>query len=204
MKRTPLTLAVLALAASLAWLLWFWEPVPAPGDQHRPPALAAPPTGGDFRLTAGGETLDLKDLRGQVVLIYFGYTWCPDICPTNLAFIAAALKALTPEELARVQVLFISVDPQRDDPRRLARYAGYFHPRIRGVTGSADQLAAAARRYGAAYRRVEQSDSALGYLVDHSAYTYLVDPRGALVQTLDHATPPPVITAAIRKLLEAG
>ena len=202
--RLGLAVLVIVLATLLAWLLWFWEPAPAPAYRHQPLTLAATPTGGDFRLDSAAGTLDLRDLRGKVVLLYFGYTFCPDICPTNLVFIATALKSLTPEELARVQVLFISVDPQRDDPRRLAEYGAYFHPNIRGVSGSADQLAAAARLYGAAYRRVEQPDSALGYLVDHSAYTYLIDPRGKLVQRFDHATPAPVIAAAIRHQLGDG
>jgi protein SCO1/2 len=207
MQRTLLTLAVIILAAVLAWLLWWRSPVSAPGPQaltHQTVTLAVPPIGGDFRLDSAAGTLDLAQLRGQVVLIYFGYTWCPDICPTNLAFIAAALKGLTPAELSRVQVLFVSVDPARDDPARLATYAAWFHPKIRGVTGTPEQIAAAARRYGAAYQRVEQPASAAGYLVDHSAWTYLVDPQGRLVQTLGHATPPDAITAAIRHLLGAG
>ncbi|WP_295386027.1 SCO family protein [uncultured Thiodictyon sp.] len=206
MQRTQLTLAVVALAAVLAWLLWSRPPPPQPVRQSQPQqtlALAAPPTGGDFRLDSAAETLALTQLRGKVVLLYFGYTSCPDICPTNLAFIAAALKGLTPAELARVQVWFISVDPERDTPARLATYAAWFHPNIRGVTGTPEQIAAAARLYGAAYRRVAEPDSAMGYLVDHSASTYLVDPQGRLAQTLDHATPPDTIAAAIRHLLGA-
>ncbi|WP_295457679.1 SCO family protein [uncultured Thiodictyon sp.] len=205
MQHTLLALSVLVLAALLAWLLWLLPPAPAPtGQAHPALALAVAPTGGDFRLDSAAGTLDLAQLRGKVVLIYFGYTWCADICPTNLAFIAAALKGLSPAELARVQVLFISVDPARDDPGRLATYAAYFHPNIRGVTGTPEQIAAAARRYGAAYQRVDQPASAGGYLVDHSAATYLVDPQGRLMQTLDHATHPDTIAAAIRHLLGGG
>ncbi len=201
MQRVLLILAVVVFGGILSWLLWSWKPVPGPGYQHQALGLAAPPTGGAFRLASSAGTLALSDLRGKVVLIYFGYTWCPDICPTNLAFVAAALRALTPEELARVQVLFVSVDPERDDPQRLAEYSAYFHPQVRGVTGTPEQIAAAARLYGATYRRVDQPDSAMGYLVDHSAYTYLVAPDGHLARTLDHATPAPLITAAIRELL---
>ena len=135
------------------------------------------------------------------MLIYFGYTTCPDICPTNLAFLAAALRELTPDELKRVRVLFVSVDPERDDLRRLTEYAAYFHPHIQGVTGTPEQVAQVAAQYGAAYRRVEQTGSAMGYLVDHSAYTYIVDPAGHLVRSLDHATPPDQILAVIRRLL---
>ena len=201
-----LPIAVIALLLGLlAWLLLFWE---SPGDavtesaqRHEALGLAAPPTGGDFALSSSAGILATRDLRGKVVLIYFGYTWCPDICPTNLAFIANALKTLEPSELEQVTVLFVSVDPQRDDPARLAEYSGYFHPAIRGVTGTPDELAEAARLYGAAYRKSAETDSAMGYMVDHSAYTYVLDPEGRLVQTLDHATPPDAIAEAIRAAL---
>lgn len=164
---------------------------------------SAAPTGGDFTLEAASGPVDLASLRGQVVLIYFGYTLCPDICPTNLAMIATALKALTPEEQARVRGLFVSVDPERDDPQRLALYAAYFHPNILGVTGTPDQVAKAAQLYGVVFRRVDQGDSSLGYLVDHSADTYVVDPEGRWVHTFPHATPATEILAYIRGLLAA-
>jgi protein SCO1/2 len=205
MTGTRLIVAIAALLGLLIWLI-AWEP---PGQQsghgltpeHRPLALAAPPTGGDFVLEAVTGPVDLARLRGQVVLIYFGYTWCPDICPTNLALIAMALRKLSPAELARVQVLFVSVDPERDDLRRLADYAAHFHPNILGVTGSDAEVAHAARLYGAAYRRTEAVDSAMGYLVDHSANTYVLDPAGHLARTLNHATAPAEILAVIRGLL---
>jgi len=198
MRKAPAVVAVVALAVLLAWLLYGWHPGVEQAAGHRPLVLAERPTGGDFRLHGADGPVALSRFRGKVVLLYFGYTWCPDICPTNLAIIALALRALEPAEREQVQVMFVSVDPQRDTPERLRDYAAYFHPDILGVTGSDAELAQAAALYGAAYRRSEQSDSAMGYTVDHSAYTYVVDPRGRLVATLEHATPSETLVATIR------
>ncbi|WP_295385175.1 SCO family protein [uncultured Thiodictyon sp.] len=174
-------------------------------DRHetagQPAKSSTPATGGDFTLASATGPVNLVDLRGQVVLIYFGYTSCPDICPTNLAMIASALKSLAPEELARVRVLFVSVDPERDDLQRLTRYAAYFHPNILGLTGTPNQLAKAATAYGVVYRRVDEPGSALGYMMDHSADTYVVDRQGHLARTFHHATPSSQILAVIRELL---
>jgi protein SCO1/2 len=204
MTRKLLVIAILVLFGLLAWLL-LWTPtgvdLDPEGPRHGTLDLASPPQGGDFVLESVDGPVALADLRGKVVLIYFGYTWCPDICPTNLVLIAGALKALTPEELERVRVLFVSVDPERDSVERLAEYSGYFHPEIIGLTGTPEQIAEVATLYGAAYRRTELVDSAMGYVVDHSAYSHLVDTQGKLVRNLDHATPSAEIVAAIRALL---
>ncbi|MBK1721761.1 SCO family protein [Thiocystis violacea] len=210
MTRNALIVAILVLIGIILWMLFYWTPGDrmTPGGQmtpatpgHQSLELASRPTGGDFELQSASGPVRLADLRGKVVLIYFGYTACPDICPTNLAFIASALKALPADELAQVRVLFVSVDPERDDLARLANYAAYFHPKILGITGTPAQVAEVAGRYGAAYRRTPLGDTAMGYLVDHSAYTYVVDRSGKLVQSLDHATPPDAIRAAIQALL---
>ena len=142
----------------------------------------------------------LQEQRGKVVLIYFGYTFCPDICPTNLALMAQALNALTEEELARVQGVFISVDPQRDAVDLLAPYTNHFHPTIIGMTGEAGDVARIAAQYGAAYRKVE-GESQGGYLVDHSSNTYVIAPDGSLHATLPHATAPQKILEVTRRLL---
>ncbi|EXJ15758.1 SCO family protein [Imhoffiella purpurea] len=164
-------------------------------------ALSAQPKGGDFTLQSKNGPVRLADLRGRVVLIYFGYTACPDICPTNLAYLASALQDLTPQELDRVLVLFVSVDPERDSLDHLAAYGRYFHPNVVGITGTPDRVAHVAELYGAAYRKVPLSGSAMGYLVDHSAYTYVVDTSGRLVRRLDHATSPSRIREVIREVL---
>ncbi len=197
----PALLALL-LALVLAALVWLGRAAPSPEvSAHRQLGLAQAPTGGDFQLATPDGRLALSDLRGKLVLIYFGYTWCPDICPTNLAILALALRQLTDAERAQVQVVFVSVDPARDTLERLREYVAYFHPDIIAATGSAAEVAAAAERYGAAYQRAEDSGSAMGYLVDHSAYTYLVDQDGRLVDTLSHATPAEQIVAKLRALL---
>jgi protein SCO1/2 len=199
-KLLPLAL-VLLLGALLGWILLVWEPTPDSAAPHQPLDLAQPPKGGDFTLSSAEGSISLTDLRGKVVLVYFGYTWCPDICPLNLGYLTLALNSLEPEERERVQVLFISVDPERDTPERLREYTAYFAPEILGLTGSPRQLASTAALYGAAYRRGEEGSSAMGYSVDHSAFTYLIDATGNLKQTLDHATPPERIAAAIRSQL---
>ena len=160
MKRS--SIAILLVAAVSIGILSIRNPAPAPESSRAPLELAAPPTGGDFTLDSAAGPVRLSDLRGQVVLIYFGYTACPDICPTNLVSIANALRSLHPAELDRTRVLFVSVDPERDDPEHLARYVAYFHPNVLGLTGTPEQLARVARLYGAAYRRVDDNGSAMG------------------------------------------
>lgn len=199
----PIAIALL-LAGIFFGILGSWTSVPGSQGGHHGLGLAERPSGGDFQLESPAGLLHLANLRGQVVLIYFGYTWCPDICPTNLALIASALKGLTPAELDQVEVLFVTVDPERDDIARLAEYTAYFHPRIRGLSGTPEAIAEVARRYGAAYGRGEQTGSAMGYSIDHSSWTYVVDREGGLDATLPHATAPDQIRAAIRSALERG
>jgi protein SCO1/2 len=201
MSKHLLLGAIALLSATLVWLTLVWSPAGDAPGRHARLDLNAPPAGGDFQLVSANGPVRLDDLRGKVVLLYFGYTTCPDICPTNLAIIALALRALTPDELDRVQPIFVSVDPQRDAPEHLADYVAYFHPSIIGVTGAEREVSAVAAKYGAAYQRSEQPGSAMGYLVDHSAYTYLIDANGALVDVLDHATPAEEIVQALRRQL---
>lgn len=203
MTNRRLAIALIAaLSALLIWLVWFWQPGgEAEAPAHRRLGLAEQPRGGDFTLESARGAVSLSDFRGEVVLLYFGYTWCPDICPTNLAIISLALKSLSPAERERVQVLFVSVDPERDDVGRLADFAAYFDPSILGLTGTDEAIAAAAARYGAAYRRSDAGDSAMGYMVDHSSYTYVVDTDGELAATLAHATPAERIVSEVRALL---
>jgi protein SCO1/2 len=191
--------AIILLAGLLAWML-AWDPSP-PRDHNQPASLSeSKPVGGEFTLQSHKGPVKLSDFRSQVVLIYFGYTWCPDICPTNLGMISLALDALTEVERSQVQVLFISVDPERDGVERLREYGAYFHPKILGITGSPEVVAEVAGRYGASYRKADQSSTS-EYVVDHTANSYLVNPQGELVEILPHATPAEAMVPLIRKYL---
>lgn len=178
-------------------LAFFWQPeIP-----ERPLPKAAIAEGGDFTLDSANGPVSLKDYRGKLVLVYFGYTFCPDICPTSLAATAEGLKLLKPEEAARVAMIFISVDPERDTPARLKEYVEFFHPSMVGVTGKPEDLAEIAKRYGVFYAKQKVATAGNGYVVDHSADTYVVAPDGQLVGKIAHATPPNEVAAEIRKRL---
>jgi len=167
---------------------------------HVTAGLAGKPVGGDFVLKSAAGPLDTRTLRGNVLLVYFGYSNCPDICPASLASGAQALNALKPEERARTKLIMVSVDPERDTPARLKEYTAYFHPAMVGVTGTTAEIAAVAKAYGAGYvRQPPRPDG--GYAVDHSADTYVVGPDGRLVEALHFATPAEKVTEAVRKLL---
>ncbi|MEW8537434.1 MAG: SCO family protein [Candidatus Thiodiazotropha endolucinida] len=157
--------------------------------------------GGDFVLYSSQGKVSLKQFRGKVVLLYFGYTKCPDVCPTSLSIIAQALNELSEEELKSVHGVFISVDPKRDDVQVLDEYVRHFHPNLVGVTGSEGEVTEVARRYGAQYEEVALEGSDFGYAVNHSSVTYLITPEGDLRFMLPHQTPAFVILEAIRYLL---
>lgn len=141
--------------------------------------------GGDFTLFRGNEPVKLSDFRSKLVVMYFGFASCPDVCPTTLTIIASALKQLTPEELEEVQPIFISIDPERDQGEQLVAYASYFHPSFIGITGTPEQVQEVINQYGGFFVKVE-SDSALEYLVEHTSKTYLVSKDGQYVSILPH------------------
>ena len=156
------------------------------------------PPGGDFTLQSADGPVALHDLRGKAVLLFFGFTHCPGVCPAALASHAAALQLLRPEQRLRVVDVFVSVDPERDTPALLKDYAQSFSPKGLGLTGAAADLQALARRYGAFYAR-QPADADGNYSVDHSADTFLIAPNGKLVARLPQDTPPEAILAELRR-----
>ncbi|MBM3392184.1 MAG: SCO family protein [Betaproteobacteria bacterium] len=161
-----------------------------------PPA----PKGGDFVLRSAGGPLDTKTLRGKVLLIYFGYTHCPDVCPASLAAGAQTLNTLTTEERAKVRLIMVSVDPERDTPERLKEYAAYFHPEMVGVTGTPEEIAAVAKSFGAGYlRQPARPDGS--YAVDHTTRTYVMAPDGKLAVALELNAPAEKYLETVRGLL---
>lgn len=163
-------------------------------------SISAVPTGGDFVLQSKYGEFDLRDYRGKLVLIYFGYTFCPDICPTNLSHLTQALNELKQDELSKIQPVFISVDPERDSLEQLDNYVKYFHKSLIGITGDESTIASIAKKYGAAYQKVT-GESQGGYLIDHSSFTYLVDQDGQLKESFPHASDPLFMVNTIRNYL---
>lgn len=199
-QKTLVVSIILILGVALVWVLFIWEPVSDKPTKHQTLELSETPVGGDFTVEILTKDLALKELRGKVVVLYFGYTQCPDICPTSLALLTQALSGMNEEELKGLQSIFISVDPERDNTARLAEYTQYFHENILGATAEKEEIDRITKLYGASYRIVE-SNSAMGYMVDHSSYTYVIDKQGKLRHTLAHGTSSDKILEAVRGLL---
>ena len=155
-----------------------------------------------FRLTAHtGEEAGLAEFEGQLVLIYFGYTYCPDVCPATLAELSRAMKLLDRKDSEKVQVLMVSVDPDRDTPEVLADYMAHFNPSFLGLTGSESEIAAAVNDYGIFVHKQEGTVGS-GYLVDHTANVSVVDQDGYLRLIFKFSTPAEDITADLEVLLD--
>ncbi|HXF53621.1 MAG TPA: SCO family protein [Hyphomicrobiaceae bacterium] len=157
--------------------------------------------GGPFSLIDHhGQRVSDEDFRGRLMLVYFGFTYCPDVCPTGLQVMAAAIEKLGPKGEDVVPIL-ITVDPERDTPEALARYVPSFHPRLIGLTGSSAEIATVARAYRVYYRKVKDEASSQTYTVDHTSIVYLMGRDGQFVTHFTHATPPDAMAAAIAKAL---
>lgn len=157
--------------------------------------------GGPFTLTDhNGARRSLADFRGQLVLLYFGFTYCPDVCPTDLLEIAHLLNSLG-ERADQVQPLFITVDPERDTAEHLSRYLPHFHPRILGLTGSIQEIGSIAQRYRAYFGKVPSPAGGF-YTVDHSANFYLVDREGKFAGSLPPGTKADRLADVIRDRLD--
>ncbi|HSV19626.1 MAG TPA: SCO family protein [Casimicrobiaceae bacterium] len=193
--------ACLALAAALALLVVACGPR---GPSFQGSDVSGSSFGHDFTLTdAAGRTRSMADYRGKAVALFFGYTQCPDVCPTTLAALAGAMKLLGPDA-DRVQVLFVTVDPERDTPELLAKYVPAFDPRFVGLRGDAAATERTAREFKVIYQKVPGS-APDRYTMDHSAGTYLFDPQGRLRVYEGNAASPEVFAHDLRALLaEAG
>ncbi|NUY55868.1 SCO family protein [Salinivibrio sp. EAGSL] len=154
-------------------------------------------------LQSDGQPFDLynvDDPRPRIV--YFGYTHCPDVCPTSLAVLSAALKSLPESTQKTVSPVFITLDPKRDTSEKAAEYAHFFHPLITGVSGSKAQIDQLAKRYGVLYRITELEDSAMDYAVDHSSFFYFLSPDGELLEKIPHTLNPDMLVAAVQRVTD--
>lgn len=162
------------------------------------PSLALSPL-----LLQGEKEINLYDLNDQRIrLIYFGYTHCPDICPTSLAILSLALKNTPKKQLDKIRPLFITLDPKRDTGAKTAKYAQYFHPRIEGLSGNDAQIKQLIDKYGILYQITALPESKINYAVDHSSYFYFISPNGDLLEKIPHTLNDKMITDAILRLTQ--
>lgn len=158
----------------------------------------------DFTLqTGGGQRVSLSDLKGEVVVLYFGYTHCPDVCPTTLSTLARALDRLSPAERARVNVMMVSVDPARDTPDVMAKYVAHFAPDFTGLSGSQTEIDAVISSWAL---NVECGEPAAdgSYVVGHPAHAYVLDQTGRQRLILPHEATPDTVAADLKLLLKKG
>lgn len=157
--------------------------------------------GREFSLTdAAGKPTTLADFKGKVVVLFFGFTQCPDICPTTLSTSAAALKLLGPDA-EKVQVLFVTLDPARDTPAVLAKYAPAFHPSFIGLYGTDAAIAATAKEFKVFFQK-QPGSSPDNYTIDHTAASYAYDPQGRLRLYIKHGETPEALAADLKLLLQ--
>jgi cytochrome oxidase Cu insertion factor (SCO1/SenC/PrrC family) len=165
------------------------------------PSVGRALVGGPFTLTdQDGRRVTDQDFRGKFMLVYFGFTYCPDVCPTALQVMAAALDKLGPKG-ERVTPVLISVDPERDTPAQLSRYVKSFHPRLVGLTGSPQEVEAAAKAYRVYVKKVPDPKSTAGYTMDHTSIVYVMGPDGQYLAHFTHATSPDVMAEGLARLL---
>ncbi len=200
-KKPPSRIAVLIGILVIAGVAAMaWRHYTAPLDVS--PASKAARIGGPFSLVDHkGKNLTEADFRGRQMLIYFGYTFCPDVCPTSLTIMADALNLLG-SDADDVDPIFITVDPERDTPEHLNMYVGHFHPRMVGLTGTAEQVKAAAKVYRVYFAKArEDGADTEDYLVDHTSIVYLMGPDGEFRAHFTHETDAETMAKKIREFL---
>ena len=189
-RRLPVYIAVVAaVLLAVAAAIWWQRPAPAPEGN-----LSGTPIGGPFALVdASGHPVTDRSYAGKWRLMYFGYTYCPDICPTDTANMAEALRLFGhehPQASARLAPLFVTVDPERDTPAVLAEFTGHFHPAIIGLTGTPQQVADMLKTYRIFAQKVPGATEG-SYSVDHLGVFYLMDPENRPVAFLASQTATP-------------
>lgn len=141
--------------------------------------------GGDFTLRSEFRSVSLSDFQGKVVLLFFGFTSCPDYCPTELARIASAIRTLSENERNQTQVLFVTIDPERDTIEKVSQYTKFFHPNILGLVGTPEQVRDVADKFFVFYEIVKDPDSDIAYTIDHTLTTFLIARDGRVKKLID-------------------
>jgi protein SCO1/2 len=202
-RRAMIKLACLALPALLVLAACHAEPA-APSITGT--AIDGATIGGPFTLTdKDGRTVHWADFKGRYRIVYFGYTFCPDACPTDLGVVMTALKLLAKDQpalAARVQPMFITIDPARDTPKVIGTYAAAFGPRLLGLTGTPAEVDAAAKAFGVYYGKGKPVGD--GYLMEHSRFVYLMGPNGEPIEMLPADKGAKAVAADLALMVKPG
>ncbi|WP_111414872.1 SCO family protein [Billgrantia lactosivorans] len=192
-QRIWMGLAALVAVAALGVLYGYQQLHRAGEDGPRGGPVELPSTQGDFSLT------QLED--DQLAVLFFGYTYCPDVCPMSMSVMRQVMQGLDEEQRRRVVPLLVSLDPERDTLERLDEYVGFFGEAFIGASGSQEQLEELTRRYDVKWRRVEAPDSAMEYTIDHTSSLFLVDRDGKILQRVLYSPTPHALRAALEQEL---
>lgn len=199
MKRAAYALIVLVAVLAAGAVAWQWF---RPPELHGT-VLQSPERTDDFVLTGSdGQEVHLRDFEGKWTLLYFGYTYCPDVCPTTMADLKEAHAQLG-GRADDVQVVMVSVDPERDTPERISEYVSFFDPSFVGLTGAPEAIDAAATQFGVFFEKVS-TDGASTYLVNHTSTVLVVDPEGYLRYVIPYGVSGADIAADLRYLMRRG
>ena len=171
---------------------------------HRPLSSGVALVGGPFSLVdQDGRRVTEKDFLGKYMLVFFGYTYCPDVCPTELQVMTAALDQMGPDA-SRIQPVFVSIDPARDTPQVLKAYVANFGPRLIGLTGTAEEVAVIAKAYRVYYAKAANSGSGTDYLMDHSSIIYLMGPDGRFLTHMAYTTDAAKLATELKETLRTS
>jgi cytochrome oxidase Cu insertion factor (SCO1/SenC/PrrC family) len=194
-QKLVFALVVLVIAAITGLgAVWFTRGLP-----QGPIGSGTALVGGPFTLTnQDGKRVTDQDFRGKYMLIFFGYTYCPDVCPSELQVMSAALDQMGPEA-DRIQPIFITIDPARDTPDTLKVYVSNFSPRMVGLTGSDEDIAAVAKSYRIYYAKAKGTENQKDYLMDHSTILYLMGPDGKFVKHFTYGTEAKTLAEALHQ-----
>ena len=199
LKRS-LLIPLLGLLIFLVWLV-FYSHTDILGDKSlHSMTFKEKPVGGDFQVNTSDGEIALSDFKDKVVILYFGYATCPDVCPSSLSKISLALQNLSQKERSHVKTLFVSLDPERDTVDGLKDYVHYYNGSFIGGTTTKAKLDKIAEQYGVIYHRVK-ADTALGYWLDHTAYVYIIDTDGKIKSLLPQGSNVAEMTASIKEAL---
>ena len=195
MTKNPVKIVLLlgALAIAGIFALYISNSTVPIGEKQK----ALKDLGGEFQLNSLDGTVSLNQFKGQTVVLYFGFLNCAEVCPSSMGVMSAAFSLLPPEEYTNVQGIFISVDPGRDDLDSLDKFAKYFDKRIKGLTGTKNEIDALTQQYGVYFDLVDMESSELSYTVDHASLFYIINPEGKLVDAMSHTTTPVELAAGI-------